>query len=150
MTRTEHLLEILHEECDETGQRCSKALRFGLSEVQPEQRFTNAFRILQEFYDAVAVVEMLQAEYVLPVLDAAHIEELKAAKKAKVEKFFEISIEQGTLTDAARTAHLEGVLTRIVNRYEGEQEALGHTPCEDSKRWGLPWAMYTDAKDGLK
>lgn len=31
MTRSEHLLAILAEECDEVGQRAMKALRFTLS-----------------------------------------------------------------------------------------------------------------------
>lgn len=47
MKRHEHLLSILAEECCEVGQRVSKALRFGLDEVQPGQDLSNAERIKQ-------------------------------------------------------------------------------------------------------
>lgn len=62
MTREENLLIQLSEECNETAQRVSKALRFGLDEIQEGQPLTNAERIIQEFNDLVAVMEMLQAE----------------------------------------------------------------------------------------
>ncbi len=38
MTRTEHLLFILAEECAEVAQRCSKAARFTLKERQAENK----------------------------------------------------------------------------------------------------------------
>ncbi|MCA0003352.1 MULTISPECIES: hypothetical protein [unclassified Mesorhizobium] len=55
MNRHEHLVTILGEEGVEVSQRCSKALRFGLKEVQPGQQIDNAFRIYEEFLDLVAV-----------------------------------------------------------------------------------------------
>lgn len=90
MTRLEHLLWILSEECDEVGQRASKAARFGLAEVQPGQPFSNAWRIRQEFGDLIAAYEMLGIE--MP--SRVEIEE----KKIKVEKFLKYSAECGTLT----------------------------------------------------
>ncbi len=60
MTRTELLLTVLAEECVETAQRVSKAIRFTLEEIQPEQELTNAQRIVYEFNDIVAVMEVLQ------------------------------------------------------------------------------------------
>jgi len=59
MTRSEHLLVILAEECNEVAQRVSKALRFGLEEIQPGQGKTNAERISDELDDLMAVLEML-------------------------------------------------------------------------------------------
>lgn len=98
MTRKEHLLTIASEECVEIAlamaQRLSKALRFSLVEVQPAQPFTNAERIMQEFDDLVAVVEMCQHEGILP----AGSNERVAAKKRKVEEFLAYSEEVGTLT----------------------------------------------------
>lgn len=97
MTRIEHLLTIAAEECTEIGQRASKALRFSLEEVQPGQALSNAERIMYEYRDLQAVMEMLEDEGVLPsiwIRDAAAIE----AKKAKVEKFLLHSAEVGTLS----------------------------------------------------
>lgn len=55
MNRTEYLLCCLAEECTEVGQRVSKALRFGLREVQPMQPLNNAERIREEMRDLLAV-----------------------------------------------------------------------------------------------
>lgn len=97
MTRLEHLLTIAAEECTEIGQRVSKALRFTLGEVQPGQALTNAERIMYEFRDLQAVMEMLEDEGALPsiwIRDVAAIE----AKKNKVEVFLAHSAEVGTLS----------------------------------------------------
>jgi NTP pyrophosphatase (non-canonical NTP hydrolase) len=94
MTRTEHLLWIVAEECAEVAQRVSKAARFGLKEVQPGQPLSNAERIVQEFDDLLAVVVMLKDEGCLP---ASGGKAALLAKKAKVEKFLRYSAECGTL-----------------------------------------------------
>ncbi len=93
MTRTEHLLVILAEECNEAGQRIHKALRFGLNETQPGQEFTNAERIAQELADLMGVLEMLWKETSIPGLSETGI----AAKRQKVEHFLRYSAELGTL-----------------------------------------------------
>ncbi len=95
MNRTEHLLSCLAEECAEVAQRVSKALRFGLDEVQPGQDFTNAQRIGQEFHDLLAVVEMLEDEGALDRPTDTHAIE---RKKAKVLSFMEYAEQCGTLT----------------------------------------------------
>lgn len=95
MTRLEHLLWILSEECSETAQRASKAARFGLDDVEPGFRQNNAERIVGEFGDIIAAIEMLAegGHISLPDLRAAI-----DAKKAKVEKFLTYSAERGTLS----------------------------------------------------
>lgn len=94
MNRTEHLLEILSEECAEVIQRVSKANRFGLTEIQPGQAFTNAERICQEICDMYAVIEMLEGCGALQgVIDVDHIQ----AKKAKVKEFMEYAETCGVL-----------------------------------------------------
>jgi len=94
MTREEHLLTILIEECNETAQRATKALRFGLQEIQPEQDLTNAERIVYEFNDIVAIMELLYAEESVPkIFDAVSA----GVKKIKVEKYLAYSAELGTL-----------------------------------------------------
>jgi hypothetical protein len=97
MTRTEHLLSCLSEECAEVAQRVSKALRFGLTEIQPGQELTNAERIVLELADLSAVIELLEEAGALK--RPGNIRTLIEEKKAKIEKFFELSRRLGTLTD---------------------------------------------------
>lgn len=96
MNRSEHLLVCLAEEADEVGQRVAKALRFGLSEVQPGQPLTNADRILEELRDLFAVAEILASEGVIGWAMPDRMEVL--AKLNKIERFMAISREQGVLS----------------------------------------------------
>lgn len=94
MTRKEILLTLLSEECNETAQRASKAIRFGLDEVQEGQPFTNADRIVYEFNDLLAVMELMADEGLIPrVRDTVAV----ALKKIKIEKWLNYSISCGTL-----------------------------------------------------
>ena len=93
MTRTEHLLGIIAEECAEIAQRASKAQRFGLSEIQPGQSLTNAQRISEEYTDLVAVILMLNREYPLSPISDDKLE----AKRVKVEHFLKYSKQCGTI-----------------------------------------------------
>lgn len=94
MDRTEHLLSCLAEECMEVAQRATKAQRFGLLEVQPEQALTNWQRIQEELTDLLAIMEMLEdsagSMFFIP-------RDGVSAKKAKVEKYMEYAAEQGAL-----------------------------------------------------
>lgn len=100
MKKTEHLLTILAEECAEVAQRCSKALRFGLDEVQPGQEKTNGQRIADEMQDLSAAWQMLRDREKLPYLNFISIDE----KKAKVKRFLEYSERCGTLDEEASQA----------------------------------------------
>lgn len=95
MTRQEHLLTIAAEECAEIAQRISKALRFGLFEVQPGQDKDNAERIRLEFVDLCATLEMIELESKCLVGSVSQSE--CDAKKAKIEQFLGLSAAQGTL-----------------------------------------------------
>ena len=97
MNRGEHLLTCLGEECNEVGQRVSKALRFGLNEVQPGQEATNAQRITAELKDLWAVaIACAQAGLIpFPQPSIAEVER----KKEKIERFMAISREQGVLSE---------------------------------------------------
>lgn len=88
MTFKEYLLVILIEECDETSQRATKALRFGFDEVQKNQEFTNAQRITYEFNDILAVMELLKEN---DLLDVIVDKDAIALKKAKIMKYYEYS-----------------------------------------------------------
>jgi hypothetical protein len=94
MDRTEHLLSILAEECVEAAQRCTKALRFGLDEVQPGQALTNEERIWQELNDVCAAAEMLITLRGRGGLARSAVDQ----KKSKVEHFLAYSLQLGTLT----------------------------------------------------
>lgn len=102
MTREEHLLTCLSEECAEVAQRVSKALRFGLNEVQAGQPLTNAQRIAEELGDLFAVVTICNDARLVP-LPAGGPAEIIAAKRAKIERYFAISREQGALIEPAAT-----------------------------------------------
>lgn len=92
MTETEHLLDILIEECAEVIQRVTKAKRFGLYEVQPEQSLTNQERIVYELNDVIATANLLLCDMVW--IDEKAI----AAKREKIIHFLNYSAECGTLT----------------------------------------------------
>lgn len=93
MTTTEYLLSCLIEECAEVIQRATKAQRFGLDEVQPEQSLTNQERLAAELADLTGTIELLKDKGIrLPISDNA-IE----AKIEKVKKFMDYSRELGVL-----------------------------------------------------
>lgn len=90
MKRQEHLLIILAEECAEVAQRASKALRFGLNEIEPGQLLTNHQRLCEEMSDLWAAADMLKLE---------GDRERAIAKKHKVEEFLVRSRILGTLDE---------------------------------------------------
>lgn len=96
MNRTEYLLAKLAEECAEVGQRATKALTFGVEEVQPGQPCTNAERIMQELADLSAVAGMLQDDGVLP-LDVLKFREMVEAKRLKLDWYMAYSRQKGCL-----------------------------------------------------
>lgn len=103
MKRAEYLLSVLGEEGSEVAHRVSKALRFGVDEVQPGQPDTNGERIRFEVYDVIASYLIAAAENDdLPPLhlDRDIISQITATKRAKIERFMAISRAQGVLQDA--------------------------------------------------
>lgn len=104
MNRREHLLTILAEECVETAQRATKALRFGLSETQPGQEFTNAQRMFLEYTDILAIMKMLIDEGILAEAGVVtftdeKMREIINNKINRVEKYLKYSHQCGTLSD---------------------------------------------------
>lgn len=96
LTENQWLLNTLAEECCEVGQRVSKALRFGLHEIQPDQPANNAERIVAELADLYAMVEILNDAGVLPKIPRAGI----ASKKVKVASYLSYARSQGMIKDA--------------------------------------------------
>lgn len=93
MTTTEYLLSCLIEECAEVIQRATKAQRFGLDEVQPEQLRTNQERLALELADLTGTIELLKDEGIRLPISGNAIE----AKIVKVKKFMDYSRELGVL-----------------------------------------------------
>lgn len=94
MNKIQLLLTILAEECNETGHRASKAIRFTPEECEPNQQMSNAERIVYEFSDIVAVMELLKEEGVINnIIDQNAV----ANKKEKIKKWMEYSIQLGTV-----------------------------------------------------
>ena len=87
MTREEHLLTILAEECAEVAQRCSKALRFGLDEIQEGQSLTNAERITQELEGLKGTYMLLFEEKKLPRMRIGNVKN----KQVRIEKWLNYS-----------------------------------------------------------
>lgn len=83
---TRELLTILAEECAEVAQRCTKALRFGTSEVQPGQPLTNMQRIEQEVGDIVCVFRHMEN---LGLVDWYNVLHYAAEKEPKLRKFLQ-------------------------------------------------------------
>jgi len=93
MTEREHLLTIVAEECNETAQRCSKAVRFGLSEIQPGQTLRNDERIIEEFNDLVGAMEELFDKPINEIIDRDKV----IKKKRKILEYMDYAEQQGTI-----------------------------------------------------
>jgi hypothetical protein len=102
MNRLEHLLQQLGEECNEVGQRASKANRFGPWQTQDGKTLNNMQRIRLEYLDLVAMLQLIERELNVPgyfdVTDSVS-EELIKAKKARVEAYLQLAKNLGTYQD---------------------------------------------------
>lgn len=100
MKTNEHILNHISEECAEVAQRCSKALRFGLLEIQPGQTLTNAQRLRGELIDLWACVQMAEDAGMFPeiVLDGTTLDDAElAAKVEKIQRYMQRSRDCGTV-----------------------------------------------------
>lgn len=97
MTEAEYLLTCLAEECCEVAHRASKALRFGLKEIQPGQSYSNEQRLSAEIRDVYAVVELLEERGVLRSRSLGEIGLAMQVKKDKIEAFMAYSRDLGVL-----------------------------------------------------
>ena len=98
MTKNEHLLVCLAEECDEVGQNVAKALRFGLGSYHPAdpRRATNAELIVRELVDLIGVAKILSRRGL--IADFKITDEAIAFKEEKIERFMENSRASGALS----------------------------------------------------
>ena len=98
MTRQEHLLACLTEECAEVIKEVCKIQRFGPNDHHPdiEDSKLNVQRLKDEIVDLIGVVDMLQDEKFID-MDILGLEEQIEAKKARVEKYILYAKEKGTV-----------------------------------------------------
>lgn len=100
MTKNENLLVTLMEECAELQQAVSKALRFGMDGSRPgSPERNNEHDIMVEYYQLVAVMEMLNNDNVLHKFSAADKALVKIQKKINVVRHQEISESTGHIKD---------------------------------------------------
>lgn len=95
MNKNEHLLIVLAEECSETAQAVSKALRFGLKDGQPGRATTNAQEIEKEFIEAQAVRDMLRDYGV--ITQPSQAKEIYDDKQRRVKEWMEYAKSVGAL-----------------------------------------------------
>lgn len=93
MTRQEHLLVCLAEECSEVIHVISKTLRFGPDEIWPVLDVTNVERLKVELNDLFAVVNLLEKEGLDLSIDASSM----VSKQVKVEKYIRYAKKLGTI-----------------------------------------------------
>jgi len=92
LTREQHLLLKLSEECTEVGKVVHKAVLFGLDDGYPGTDRTNLDDLRHELNDLFAVVEMLY-----PVIEWRIDSDAVKTKKAKVEHWIKYAQERGIL-----------------------------------------------------
>jgi hypothetical protein len=95
MKLQEHLLTIVSEECAEIAQRSSKAIRFGLLDVQDGQKLDNAERLVDEFHDLIAVMLLMEIRGIMPSVFPT-TEQLEWKIKRKIE-YIEVAKKFGTI-----------------------------------------------------
>lgn len=86
-------LILLSEEASEVIQAVAKILRFGEMSVSPSENQANIFLLIKEINDFVAVVELLQDHYEVPIINREQIQE----KKDKVNMYKDFSKWEGLL-----------------------------------------------------
>lgn len=98
MTKQEHLLVCLSEECAEIQQAVSKALRFGLKDGYPGTERTNAGDISHELSDLMAIAELLTECGAIPHHQTIYqaIAEIQK-KKEKIAIFLKYAEKCGTV-----------------------------------------------------
>lgn len=96
LTKEQYLLIQLAEECAEVSHRVSKALRFGLAEVQEGQTLTNSERLVAEIVDCVAVMDVIHDAGILDLNDTV-LEAKFEEKKDKIAKYMAYSRDNGIL-----------------------------------------------------
>lgn len=90
--REREILNIIIEECAEVQHRACKALRFGLSEVQPGQDLDNAARLSDEIGDLGGILNLAADE---GLISDDRILAAGSAKKEKLKRYMQTEKADG-------------------------------------------------------
>lgn len=131
MNRLEYLLTQVASEAVEVAHRATKALHFGLAELQPGQDLTNAKRLVGEVMDLAATLQMLEDEEHIEMPPFEEGERAMDAKRAKVEHFMQYAITCGTLQPAAPACEHDWISAR------NEVIKSGLSICTKCEKWAL-------------
>jgi hypothetical protein len=93
LTRQQRYLIGAEEECLEVGQRISKALLFGIDEVQEGQPLNNRERLIYEFNDLCTMMELALGYPIGMLID----KDMMQLKREKFEKYLQYSKSLGLL-----------------------------------------------------
>lgn len=100
MTSAENLLVVAGEEAAELVQALDKMLRFGPTGHHPDTpEETNEFNVMKEWYQLVAMIEMLKDCSILHSIPIWQEVEIKTSKREAVAKYLQISKDIGTITE---------------------------------------------------
>lgn len=106
INKSTYLLVCLIEECAEVIQRACKAIRFGLTDVEPGQPLSNRERVETELVDLQAVIQLNQREDNIALfLERKYITHL-TKKFIKVGRYMKYSQQKGML-DSTDLDHKE-------------------------------------------
>lgn len=94
LDKKEYLLVKLAEECNEVAQRVTKALTFGLWEIQEGQDKNNQERIQEELNDLLGVIHICKNEGILD--REFESDDAMYRKEQKIHKWMKYSKDQGT------------------------------------------------------
>lgn len=98
MNRSENLLVVAQEECAEIQQEISKALRFGVKNYHPDTpNITNEEKIMKEFVQLNAVMDMLIMNKVICGITESEQSEIYREKINNVEKWMKYSQSIGMI-----------------------------------------------------
>lgn len=102
MNRRKYLLSCLSEENGEVIQESCKAIRFGLDDINPKTKESNANAIHREMIDVIAVYLMVFENEQDKVIDinnlSCNIINEVIKKQEKVEKWLNYSIDKAEVT----------------------------------------------------
>ena len=115
MKSDEWILIKVMEECDELSQRVSKALTFGLHEVQEGQAYSNQERIMHELADLLGILELSRERDLTLTVESERIDK----KKDKVLKYLEYAKSLGVVEDESYSGGGQGEHDEIMR-------AIGH------------------------
>lgn len=99
MNYREYLLTLLAEECAEVQKLCTKSLRFGLEDTEPNDHTPNSENLIHELCDVMAIVELMYEDEMLTPLDNDIAEEMIDSKKVRTKQWMNYSRNRGNLCD---------------------------------------------------